>query len=384
MARKTGLTRATISNIIPLLLKSNLVYEGDFVADSSLGRNPLLIHFNESCGAILVANLGMDVIEAGILDFRGNLLYESRFEGDNQDWLEFQENLSIVFKELFVEYLKVSPTPIPLKAVCFGLHGFLKEGKGGSEAGEENVFVPYSNWPAQEECHKILQQSLIKHWEQRLSKHPVTVRERLKKKLGVDINSLPILLESEANLNSIGEWLAESQQSDCSNLVGVSIGSTVRCGIIGNNALFRGAQNLAGRMGHITVESGGLDCPCGSKGCLDQYISNIALSRIQEEDPSARKLKEIVFSDDFLHYHVELVRNLSLSVNPELIVYNQDIFFQFPDLIDRIEDRLGRSYFSWPKLKVSEFREKALLYGGVSFAVSVLLDLPLLRIWPRD
>ena len=93
---------------------------------------------------------------------------------------------------------------------------------------------------------------------------------------------ITVLLENDATAAAIGEhWLgasANAQHSIC-----VTLGTGVGGGLILNGKPFRGASGTAGEIGHICVEPDGLDCGCGSHGCLEQYSSATAVVRIARE-----------------------------------------------------------------------------------------------------
>jgi N-acetylglucosamine repressor len=57
------------------------------------------------------------------------------------------------------------------------------------------------------------------------------------------------------------------------NLIYINIGMGIGTGIIIYGRLYRGAQGLAGELGHIIVQENGLVCGCGNRGCLEQYAS---------------------------------------------------------------------------------------------------------------
>src|SRR5215204_4737525 len=93
---------------------------------------------------------------------------------------------------------------------------------------------------------------------------------------------ITVLLENDATAAAIGEhWLgasANAQHSIC-----VTLGTGVGGGLILNAEPFRGASGTAGEIGHICVEPDGVDCGCGSHGCLEQYSSATAIVRIARE-----------------------------------------------------------------------------------------------------
>lgn len=101
--------------------------------------------------------------------------------------------------------------------------------------------------------------------------------QSLKKELGLEV-----ILENDANAAAIGEhWLGASQGFGSS--ICVTLGTGVGGGIIINGTVLRGPDGTAGEIGHICVEPKGVTCGCGSNGCLEQYASASAITRIAGE-----------------------------------------------------------------------------------------------------
>lgn len=88
-----------------------------------------------------------------------------------------------------------------------------------------------------------------------------------------------LLVENEANAGAIGERSFGVGQA-VDNLVYISIGIGVGTGLIFNNKLYSGFSEQAGEFGHMIVESDGLDCRCGQKGCWEVYTSNEAALKL--------------------------------------------------------------------------------------------------------
>lgn len=93
---------------------------------------------------------------------------------------------------------------------------------------------------------------------------------------------LKVTLENDATAAAIGEhWLGASRGFDSS--ICVTLGTGVGGGIILNGQPLRGLDGTAGEIGHICVEPLGVACGCGSFGCLEQYSSASAITRIADE-----------------------------------------------------------------------------------------------------
>lgn len=91
------------------------------------------------------------------------------------------------------------------------------------------------------------------------------------------VSDLPIFLENDANCAALGEYTVNPRKPR--NMILLTLGTGVGGGLILNGALYSGAHGQAGELGHITIETDGRPCPCGKKGCLEQYASASALVR---------------------------------------------------------------------------------------------------------
>ena len=91
----------------------------------------------------------------------------------------------------------------------------------------------------------------------------VPLRDELKKRF-----NLPVVLDNDANAGTLGEWRFGAGRG-VNDLLYVNIGTGIGGGVIANGALVRGAQNLAGEIGHIIVRRDGPVCTCGKHGCLE-------------------------------------------------------------------------------------------------------------------
>lgn len=104
----------------------------------------------------------------------------------------------------------------------------------------------------------------------------------LEDKLGIKA-----VLENDANAAAVGEnWLGASK--GFKNPICVTLGTGVGGGIIVDGNVLRGgggaaSGGTAGEIGHLCVEAFGAHCPCGSRGCLEQYSSASAIVRLAEE-----------------------------------------------------------------------------------------------------
>ncbi|HLL84381.1 MAG TPA: ROK family protein, partial [Longimicrobium sp.] len=107
---------------------------------------------------------------------------------------------------------------------------------------------------------------------------------------------LPCTLDNDANCATYGEWWLGAGRGTQS-LVGFTLGTGIGGGIVLNGEIYHGCSDVAGEIGHMTIDSNGRKCKCGNYGCLEQYASGPAIAlRAMEgiEAGAASMLEEMV------------------------------------------------------------------------------------------
>lgn len=96
---------------------------------------------------------------------------------------------------------------------------------------------------------------------------------------------LPVIIDNDANCAAVAAH--RDAGPHCDDLVAVTLGTGIGGGIVLGGRLLRGANGFAGELGHMMVVADGLDCPCGLRGCWEQYASGSALGRLAREAAAA-------------------------------------------------------------------------------------------------
>jgi glucokinase len=99
---------------------------------------------------------------------------------------------------------------------------------------------------------------------------------------------IPAALDNDANCAVLGEWWVGAARG-ARIAIGITIGTGIGGGLILDGKLFHGASDVAGEIGHTTIDTEGRRCKCGNYGCLEAYASgpNIALRAIEEIEAGA-------------------------------------------------------------------------------------------------
>ncbi len=92
-----------------------------------------------------------------------------------------------------------------------------------------------------------------------------------------EATGLPASLDNDANCATFGEWWRGAAR-EARIVVGITIGTGIGGGIVLDGTIFHGASDVAGEIGHTTVDSTGRRCGCGNYGCLEAYASGPAIA----------------------------------------------------------------------------------------------------------
>lgn len=297
IARRTGLSRSTVSSIVADLQSDGLVVDrknGGREATGS-GRPPALIALDSSAGLALGIDFGKRHLAVALADLSHEILAE-RWVVMGDDYSADEGMLRAV--ELVERVLDEGDADRSrVLGVGMGIPGPIHEtGVVGSSA-------------------------ILPGWVGR------SPEERMAQLL-----ELPVRGGNDANLGALAEFTWGAGRGS-SSLVYLKLATGIGAGMVIDGRLFEGAGGTAGEIGHTTIDETGDICRCGNRGCLETYAGAAAiagllsrsfgeelgaedvLSRALDGDPGCRR----ALADAARHIGVA-VANLCNLVNPERIV----------------------------------------------------------------
>lgn len=344
LAKKLGLTKATISAIVQELLNKNLIIEigSD---DTSLGRKPILLSINRYAGYVISIDLSQETITVLISDLQGEKMCLKRIKTPAKRTSILTELYSLI--DNLME--GCSKTPYGLVGITLGIHGVIN-----NQSITSNSFKELSNI------------NLVKELEKQFQ--------------------TPIYLYNDAQLSLIGE---KSYSFDCNNMVNINISNDVRVGILIHNKLYKGLNGYAGEIGHTIIELNGEVCSCGKRGCLNQYLSETALLKKLAHKKGLADVDMKTFSnmyqtcdkdamlilESYIEYLTICINNVLCSYNPEVIVINSNFVNLFPFIINQIKEKLDSSMPNDITLVSSTLKDSSILLGGISIAIKNFLEI---------
>jgi predicted NBD/HSP70 family sugar kinase len=246
IARRTGLSRSTVSSLVAELQSDGLVVEREepgAAHGEQGGRPPILLAFDASAGAALGIDFGHSHVRVAVSDLSSNILAERAAPMDIDH--EAHEGLDVAL-ELIGEAL--------------------------DEAGVERSRVIGAGLglpgPVDQTDGVIGSSAILPGWV------GVAAGEEMRRRLDV-----PVSVDNDANLGALAE-LTHGAGRGATDLVYLKLSSGIGAGLILGGRLYRGTGGVAGELGHILVEPEGAVCRCGNRGCLETAASTGALLEI--------------------------------------------------------------------------------------------------------
>ncbi|MBC7517806.1 MAG: ROK family transcriptional regulator [Microbacteriaceae bacterium] len=239
LARHTGLSTATISNIVKLMVASGSV-ETERITSS--GRRALSVRLSHNGAVALGLDFGRRHLRV-VLSSRGYQVLAERFV-ELPIGHEAAEGISRA-AEVITEILQeCSVSRSAVLGVGVGIPG-----------------------PIDRRAGTVAPGSILPQW------------------VGMDLRSLdqsfnfPVSIDNDANLGALAE-VTWGEAAKASNLVFIKIGSGIGAGLILNGAPFYGHLGLTGEIGHATISEQGSICTCGNRGCLETVASTSVMMEL--------------------------------------------------------------------------------------------------------
>lgn len=333
LSKKLKLTKATISAIVQGLIDDSLVIEIGS-KDTHVGRKPILLTFNQKCGYAISIDLGVKYISVYLSDLKGDKIYSSQYK-NNLNSKNLLEKLKAIIKHTLT---LVPNSKYGVVGISIGIHGIVHD--------NQIIFTPYYN---------LTELNLASDLENAFK--------------------VPVYIENEANLSVIGE---KTFCYDYSNIVSVSIHTGVGLGLVINNKLYEGSNGFAGEFGHSIVVPNGKLCPCGNKGCLDQYVSETALLK-EYSKLKGMEIKDIdVLISDYLYGDLDAnniiksfidytsigINNILNILNPDIIIINSSVTTYLPNIIDKIKGSISNRMSKFINIVPTTLQNNSILLGG--------------------
>ncbi|HEY4153033.1 MAG TPA: ROK family transcriptional regulator, partial [Pseudolysinimonas sp.] len=252
LARATGLTRVTISDLVADLMTEDLVVEVGQRDESRPGKPATMLDINRGGFQIIGIDLSdYAVFRGAVLDLDGVIQQRAEVPLEEAMGTDATAKVVALAQEL------VEAASLPLLGIGVGSPGIV-------DLGGTVLSAPNLGWPSGGNAGEPLQATLAA------------------------ATGLPVIVANDANAAALAEHSFGAALSD---MMLVKVGHGVGAGlIIGGTALF-GSRFAAGEIGHVVVGTDdGAACACGKVGCLETWLAapRLDAALAAAADPEAR------------------------------------------------------------------------------------------------
>ncbi|MET9959214.1 ROK family transcriptional regulator [Streptomyces sp. NPDC006326] len=339
IARSTGLSAATVSNIVRELKDGGTVEVTD---TSAGGRRARSVSLSGDAGIVIGVDFGHTHLRVAVGNLAHQVLAEEAAPLDvDASWAEGFDRAEALVGEL-IAAIGVSREKVI--GVGLGVPG-----------------------PIDVESGTLGSTAILPGWA------GINPRQELSQRLGV-----PVYVDNDANLGALGELVWGSGRG-VKDLAYIKVASGVGAGLVINGQIYRGPGGTAGEIGHITLDESGPVCRCGNRGCLETFAAaryvlpllqsthgpDLTMERVvelaREGDPGCRR----VIADVGRHVGSG-VANLCNVLNPSRVVLGGSLAEAGELVLGPIRESVGR--YAIP----SAARQLSVLTGSLGGRAEVL------------
>ena len=237
IAKISELNPSTVSNITRELIKINTIKEVG-VGVSVLGRRPIKLSLNADGARVI----GVEVVGNRIVAIMTNL--EAKVITETKTNINKRENGKTIIEKIVKTIGKVireSKDKNSIKGIGMGITGSIDAVAGLA------AFSPNIGW------------------------RDVPIKKLIEEEFGIETS-----IDNNVKAIALGEYWFGSARG-IRNLVCISIGEGLGSGIIIDGKIYRGANWIAGEIGHTVVDLNGPRCKCNNRGCLETFASGRAI-----------------------------------------------------------------------------------------------------------
>jgi N-acetylglucosamine repressor len=235
LAEKIGFAPSYIGTLVAELRRLGLVVEGGR-SPSRAGRRRVLLHVVPDLAHIAGIRIGRANTRLVVTDLLGKVLHHKKLP--TEIWKGEQHVFDLINRELDVA-LEADPL---VKGIGIAISGVIDRHSG-------TVLF----WPK------------VPGWTN------VPLKRRIQAKYG-----LPVVVEDSVRTMALAEKKF-GQAKGRSNFVYVVVSMGIGAAIYIHDQIYLGSGDLAGELGHTTIDERGELCSCGNRGCLEVYASGWAI-----------------------------------------------------------------------------------------------------------
>jgi predicted NBD/HSP70 family sugar kinase len=233
LARLTGLTRTTISEIMDDLLADGLVRE-EGMGESQGGKPPIQVGLAAEARGLACLDVSKDLLTGAITDLRGRILARGELALQGRTGEAALQRVYQLLDQL------IPAARNPLLGIGVGAPGRIDSSQG------------------------VIRQSVHRGWSD------LPLRDLIEARYGCHT-----YIANDSHIAALGEYTFGGRRLP--NLILIDVGEGIGAGMVLGGQIYSGDGFSAGEIGHISVDISGEVCACGNRGCLETYASTRAI-----------------------------------------------------------------------------------------------------------
>ncbi|GAA0340536.1 ROK family glucokinase [Bacillus carboniphilus] len=328
LSKLLDISKPTVCNLVDELVEEGWLLEKESKEGNVLGgRKPFHLTFNKQYKHLIGIDIGGTYTELALLNLEGDIIAHKKFSTQEQLPQNLIKTTASYVKTLILE---ANLTTNHILSIGIGIPGITDSANG------------------------IVRDAPSLGWKNK------NVIEEFKEYL-----SIPVFVENDVNLAVLGEqWKGVARGKQ--NVILITLGTGVGCGIILNGKLYQGSNFAAGEIGYIITDKNAVDSDDYTSfqgyGFLENQVGGPAIvNRMRKRLLDDRREKEFLSAESTFQLAIkendptalevvnQAVDHLSIAIvnvvsvlNPECIVLGGGISKSAHWFLPKIEDRLQR------------------------------------------
>ncbi|PRX41025.1 glucokinase-like ROK family protein [Planifilum fimeticola] len=356
IAEETTISRTTVSQLTDELLREGWIREvGQGVSGAKGGRKPITLSINDDAAWVVGVDIGGCGTTIALCNLAGQIKQKRTFPSPRTSMLD-------TLSEQLQRFLSQVDPEIRIIGLGIGAPGITRSSDGVV------LSAPALGWT------------------------DVPLKRLLEERLG-----LPVYVDNDVNVAALGEcWKGAGK--DKQNVIMITVGTGIGCGLVLDGALYRGSGWAAGEIGSMVTDAdavdqwtdpvfagfGFLESKAGGPGIVRQILgrmektdSSSPLRRdadrltAKEVFDAARKgepLAKSVVSQSIRHLAAGII-NAVVLFDPEVVILGGGLMGSADLMLPKIREAVKRLSPTQPEIRKAQLGSDAGVIGGAALVL---------------
>lgn len=343
LAKKTRLSKPTVSDIVKELIEEDLVFEAG-VGPSSGGKKPIYLEYNSRSNYVIGILIENETIFIALGDMNGDIitLHQKKFKPLTEGHIIVDMITEGIIQLVTNENIKKDK----VLGIVIGVSGIKMD--------EEDVICssPTINWGN------------------------IHLREEINNRLQMEV-----IIENDVNLMTIGEF-HKGQGEGIQNFVYLFIGNGIGSGLILDGKFYKGHHSASGEIGYMMIgdetklkpDLGVFETNYGLFGVSERVREQklpideeISLLLFLQKNRTDEKIAAIL--DDVIYQWAKATINIVSIIDPQAVIMSGELSHMDTASLNLFKETIEKYVPKIPELKFTKLGYKAGIYGAFHLAL---------------